>query len=359
MADAQKTEVLAAAAQAPFYPGWRIRIVRYAQPLAERGIALRPLLLFDGREAVSGATAWPRAAGKLAGAELALRRRLAREPAGGVAWVQRNVSNLPLLDVERRLASGRRLVLDVDDAIWLDGRLAGGSPLAALKGGPRKLRWLAGRADVVLAGNDYLAENLGKWSKAVEVVPSVVDVGATPQREHADGEALVLGWIGSPTTGQYLRDVLPALEQAARRLAPRPVRLLALGTELTHEGSLRVELRRWTEEAELAALGEIDIGLMPLADNPWTRGKCAYKALQYMAAGLPVVASAVGVSAAVVEGSGAGHAVHDDAGWVEAITRLGEDRDLRAQLGAAGRRAVDADYSVRRWAPVVAAALRG
>ena len=115
----------------------------------------------------------------------------------------------------------------------------------------------------------------------------------------------------------------------------------------------------WSEPREQSFLAEIDIGLMPLPDNPWTRGKCAYKALQYMAAGVPVVADDVGVSAEVIGHGEAGLIAGRNGEWSDHLDELAGDVELRARLGAAGRRRVEQDFSVRRWAPPLAAILRG
>ena len=113
----------------------------------------------------------------------------------------------------------------------------------------------------------------------------------------------------------------------------------------------------WSIEAERAALSRIDVGLVPQPNTPWTRGKSAYKAIQYMASGIPVVADDVGVVSTHV-GDG-GVVVSDGDGWVDALLRLARDPDLRQQVGENGRRRAERDFSVERWAPVVAAILRG
>jgi glycosyltransferase involved in cell wall biosynthesis len=119
---------------------------------------------------------------------------------------------------------------------------------------------------------------------------------------------------------------------------------------------VRAEERAWSPAAEREALAEIDIGLMPLDDTPWSRGKCAYKALQYMAAGIPPVVDDVGISAAAVGGAGC---VATGAGqWREALRALADDAGLRTRLGATGRRRVEEEFSPRRWLPTLAAILR-
>jgi glycosyltransferase involved in cell wall biosynthesis len=115
----------------------------------------------------------------------------------------------------------------------------------------------------------------------------------------------------------------------------------------------------WSLEHERTALKEMDVGIMPLPDTPWTRGKCAYKALQYMAAGVPVVADDVGVTADVIGKDSGGCVVRDETGWIEALLTVLSNPTLRNQLGASGRTRVEAKYSVDAWAPTIATILRG
>ena len=165
----------------------------------------------------------------------------------------------------------RRLIYDVDDAVWLSGRQTGGHPLGVLKGAARKVRWLAERAAHTIAGNEILAEHLAAYGKRVTVVPSLVDPASYPLRSHEQGEALTLGWIGSPTTAPYLERAAPVLERLAGE-SNRPVRLLVVGGSAVEIAAVRVEERAWSPEAERQALAEMDVGLMPLEDTPWTHG---------------------------------------------------------------------------------------
>jgi glycosyltransferase involved in cell wall biosynthesis len=304
-----------------------------------------------------------RGAGALGKARLlaASRRRLRLElrdvgEAASTVVVQRQVDLAPSLALERTAARGRRLIYDVDDAVWLSGRQTGGHPLSVLKGAARKVRWLAERAEHTIAGNEILAEHLATYSERVTVVPSLVDPAAYVVRAHAQSETLTLGWIGSPTTAPYLERVAPALERLAGQ-SSRPVRLLVIGGSTAEIAGVRMEERAWSPQAEREALDEMDIGLMPLEDTPWTRGKCAYKALQYMAAGIPPVADDVGVSPATVDG--AGYVVTGEERWLEALIALADDAGLRARLGAVGRRRVEQEFSPERWLPTIAAILRG
>lgn len=349
--------MVAVAAQAPSSPAFRIRVVLPAQRLAATGIAVttEPLLADDEARRFAGGSV-PERARIVLGARRRLRRALPHHGDATTALVQRQADLLPTLALERRVIAGRRLVLDIDDAIWHDaGAGAGGHRFAALKRSGHKTRWLADRADVVVAGNQLLAEHLAAPSRDVRVIPSLVDVAAVPVRAHAEDEVTRIGWIGSATTAPYLQALRPALQ----RLAPGRYELVVVGGRIDPVPGVRTTLIAWSEAAERTTLARMDIGLMPLPDTPFSRGKCAYKALQYMAAGIPIVADDVGVSAQVIGAGGAGLIARSAEDWVEAIDTLAADVALRSRLGAEGRRRVAADFSYDRWLPELAAVLRG
>jgi glycosyltransferase involved in cell wall biosynthesis len=350
--------VIGTSAQGAADAAFRVRLELPARGLAAYGIDLELLPLFAGERAQRF-----RAAGALGKARVlaASRRQLKRDlreagEGASTVVVQRQVDLVPWLALERAAVKGRRLIYDVDDAVWLSGRQTGGHPASVLKGAARKVRWLAERAEHTIAGNEFLAEHLAAHSERVTVVPSLVDPDSYAFRVHEQGETLTLGWIGSPTTAPYLVGIAPVLERFAKQ-SSRPVRLLVVGGSAGEIAGVRVEEHAWSPQVERETLAEMDIGLMPLVDTPWTRGKCAYKALQYMAAGIPPVADDVGVSAATV--GGAGYAVGGTESWLEALQALAADAGLRARLGGAGRRRVEEEFSPRRWLPTIAAILRG
>jgi glycosyltransferase involved in cell wall biosynthesis len=359
---AHLVRVLASGAQGPSAPGFRIRMQLPSAQLRRHGVAIEPLLLFTDEEARAFATSGVAARTRiLLGARRRLKRRISTAGSGcTTAFVQRQVDMLPTRQLERLIAKGRRLVLDIDDAVWFDtAPEAGGHPLAFLKDSRRKVAWLAQRSDAVLAGNDILAEWLSTHSSRVRVVPSLVDPRAVAVREHTDARTVVWGWIGSRSTAVHLRALSDVLGRAARELPDRDVEVLVVGGPAPEVPGARVRELAWTQAVESDALGRIDIGLMPLPDTPWTRGKCSYKALQYMNAGIPVVADDVGVSAQVIADGEGGIIARGRDDWVDALVRLSRDASLRRSLGEGGRRRVVAGFSVERWAPEIAAALRG
>jgi glycosyltransferase involved in cell wall biosynthesis len=354
--------VAAVAAQGLTAPGFRVRVLLLAPELVRYGVRLEPYALFTEAEADTFArgAVWRRAI-VLQRARRRLADRLSKsEDAHSVALIQRQADFLPSLRLERRAASGRRLIWDVDDAIWLDAsRAAGGHRLAAAKGTLRKVRWLASRADRVVAANTYLADHLSRYSSRVVIVPSLVDTRTVEVRTHEDRSELVLGWIGSSTTAPYVQRLAGVISRVARELSDFSVRLLIVGGAMPAGQRFVVDSVPWSVGSESEALKRIDVGLMPMPDNAWTRGKSAYKALQYMSAGIPVVGDDVGVASSVIEPGRAGFVVRTEDEWIEALLALAHDTHLRNRLGENGRRRVEEDYSVERWCPVVAEILRG
>ncbi|MBI3091845.1 MAG: glycosyltransferase family 4 protein [Candidatus Tectomicrobia bacterium] len=244
----------------------------------------------------------------------------------------------------------RRLVFDFDDALAFHER-SRAAPRLSLRSW--KFHAALRAADLVLAGNSYLAELAAPWARRVVVLPTGVPVERyEPKPPATTGAApgaslgLVLGWIGSRSTLGYLEALLPVLEELHRR---RPeVRLKVVADAFPQSRSLPIEAVRWCEAQEAAQVASFDIGLMPLPDTPWTRGKCGLKLLQYLAAGVPVVASPVGVNKEIVRPGLNGYLAAQAREWLERLEELARQPALRARLGAWGRKDVEARFSLRR-----------
>jgi len=351
-------EAIATAAQGPQAPAFRIRLLLPAEALRAHGVNLRPLplLTMDEEQTLQSGTPAARARALL-GARKRLKAQLGGVQDADVVIVQRQIDLFPSRTIERRAIADRALVLDVDDAMWLPQ--PGGHPLGRLRRNAAKLRWLAARADRVIAGNEYLAEWLSRYARAVSVVPSLVDTKKITTRLHGASDTLTLGWIGSRSTVRYLHAAAPALEGFARAHPELRVGLVVVGGDAPAIAGVQTQQWRWSHESESAALAHMDIGLMPLPDDAWTRGKCAYKALQYMAAAVPVVADDVGITASVVGDESAGILARGSKGWQAAIERLAGDVELRQRMGNQGRLRIENDFSVHAWAPRLARLLSG
>jgi glycosyltransferase involved in cell wall biosynthesis len=205
----------------------------------------------------------------------------------------------------------------------------------------------------VTAGNAYLADRAHRAGAGrVEIVPTVVDLEAYNLAPRSEGAIPVVGWIGTPQTWAELARPIHAVLQPVLKAQRATFR--AVGAALTPQESDLLDIRPWSEATEVSAIQAMDIGVMPLPDTPWARGKCGYKLIQYMACGLPVVASPVGVNAEIVEHGVNGFLARTEADWREAIETLLKDPDLRARMGAAGRRKVEERYSLQVWGPRVA-----
>ncbi|MCL5281645.1 MAG: glycosyltransferase family 4 protein [Planctomycetes bacterium] len=234
----------------------------------------------------------------------------------------------------RRLAG--TVIYDFDDAVMYSNREDG--RICRIRA--RRFRRAVALSSLVLAGNEYLAQHARQYNAHVEILPTGLDVGAYPVATPQEKDGLIrLVWIGSGSVLKHLRRIVPALEELGRRFPQ--VRLRIISNEFLDLRRMPVEQRPWSRRTEVADLVASDIGLAPLTDDPFTRGKCAFKILQYQAAGLPVVASPVGVNEQYVRDGGTGFLVRDPSQWVNRIAALIESPDLRLALGRAGRQDVE------------------
>jgi len=241
------------------------------------------------------------------------------------------------------------LIYDFDDAVMFQAW----SPHRPHAGRLRRFERTVMRANLVLAGNPNLAEHARRTgARHVEVVPTGLDTGRyRPKRDYDSPGPVRLVWIGSRSTLKQLAAFRPALEQIGRAVPGVRLRVIA-DAELDIPG-LAVENVPWRLETETDLLAESDIGIAPLPDTPYTRGKCGFKIVQYMAAGLPVVASPVGVNADYVRDGRTGFRAQSPDEWIERLQRLASDSRLREQMGRAGRRRAEAEFDFSVLAPRV------
>jgi glycosyltransferase involved in cell wall biosynthesis len=270
--------------------------------------------------------------------------------------LQRRLPQRWQLCLLRRAA--RRLLFDFDDAVFLrDSYSPRGVHSAARR---RRFAAAVRAADAVIAGNRFLAEQARRFTAAarVHVIPTCVDPWAYPVAEHPDGAnaatggAVRLVWVGSSSTLRGLEAIRPLLEALGKGIPGLGLKLICdRFFPLEH---LPVLPCPWSESTEGAELAAADIGISWVPDDPWSRGKCGLKVLQYMAAGLPVVANPVGIHADLVRHGESGFLAETPAEWAEAVLELAHNPPLRRRLGEAGRLRVEREYSVAagagRWA---------
>lgn len=270
-----------------------------------------------------------------------------------ILWIEKEL--LPWLPWEiERIMLPRHVpfVVDYDDAVFHRYDLHRSALVRRLLG--RKIDRVMAGSVLVTAGNSYLAERArAAGASWVEIVPTVVDIDHYVVKSPLEsGSRPAIGWIGTPSTWtEYMMPLMPMLRDLASR---SDTRLMAVGAGKAADAHPQVEDLPWSEATEVARIQEMDIGIMPLTDTPWARGKCGYKIIQYMACGIPVVASPVGVNADIVEHGVNGFLATTEGEWREALTTLLRDPDLRRTMGAAGRRKIERHYSLQIWGPRVA-----
>lgn len=281
---------------------------------------------------------------------------LARQPAPDLRWVEKELWPYAPAWLERAVLAQRPYVLDLDDAIFHNYDL---HPLAPVRWAwGRKIDRLMRGAALVTAGNAYLARRaVEAGARNVEIVPTVIDLDHYPPRTPAlpSNAPIDIAWIGSPATVAYLQALAEPLQLLAAR---HPVRLVVIGADAPSFPGVEMVSKPWSADTEAADVASCHIGVMPLPDSPWERGKCGYKLIQYMACSLPVVASPVGANCEIVQPGFNGLLAADSGQWLSALEQLVTDAALRQRLGQAGRRIVEQRYSVQAMAPRLATLLR-
>jgi glycosyltransferase involved in cell wall biosynthesis len=259
--------------------------------------------------------------------------------------------------VERWLARPGKppIVYDFDDAVFLPNVSDANRFIVSLKWA-RKVPAILRLSTRVIAGNDYLAAFARVHNPAVVTIPTCVDTDRfVPRADPRGSGPLVVGWIGSPTTATYL-SMLASVFSRVHADTPFEVKVSGAGSELAFEG-VPVKNVPWSLAEEVSLFNTCDIGVYPLTDDEWSKGKCGFKAIQFMACGVPVVASAVGVNREIIDDGVNGFLASTPAEWEVKLRRLLTDAALRARFAAAGRRTVEERYSLRVCAPRLAAAL--
>jgi len=241
----------------------------------------------------------------------------------------------------------RPRVLDVDDAIFLyrKGRFA---------------RQLARRCDLIICGNDYLAENFARWNKNVTIIPTAVDTQRyMPKKNSRVKQQSIIGWIGTSANSKYLYRIETALSEVLRHWPQATFRIIADSEPIFREiPKDRIEFICWSSEKEVEGIQGMTIGIMPLDDSDWGKGKCSFKMLSYMACGLPVVVSPVGMNKEILSFGNIGIGASTQKEWVEALLELLSDADRCEKMGRLGRMIVQEHFSLDFIAPKLADCLR-
>jgi glycosyltransferase involved in cell wall biosynthesis len=308
-------------------PSFRYRMLSLVGPLEAAGWTVRLESFPSGRY---GVRTWER-------------RELLRRSSVAV------LHQIKLSGAEARLfaAFASRRIFDFDDAIYVRKPRHLGEPADDSWWRRRKFAATCRSVDVVAAGNEVLAAAAAPYARRIVTLPTALDASIYRATSATQDEPPTIAWVGNPENLVYLEMLRPALARLAARHPA--LRLRVICSEFPDWPEVRIEQVQWSPAAEIAALAGAHIGVMPLTDDEWARGKCAFKLLQYMAASLPCVASPVGANAeAVIEGRTGYHA-RDASEWEYALERLIGSAELRARLGAAGRAHLDSRYGLQSY----------
>jgi len=261
-------------------------------------------------------------------------------------------------DLEKMFSNSRvPVVFDLDDAIYGRGIVEFQNPFLRSLQDPSQPEKITALAKAVIAGNSYLKELAEKYNPQVYQIPTPVDTDRfSPLRNSKEisGQKVVIGWIGMGMGLIWLRMLDRVFQELARRFTFRLKVVTRVGETLYNIQGVDVETVNWSYDEEVSEMQSFDIGVMPLSDDEWTRGKCSYKLLQYMAMGIPSVSSRVGMNQEVVSEGVNGMLASDSEEWIEKLSRLIQSVELRAEMGRKARERVCESYSLDRMAPVFA-----
>jgi glycosyltransferase involved in cell wall biosynthesis len=271
-------------------------------------------------------------------------RDLIRASRYDVIFIQREAFMTGSTWFERQFAKRSKVIFDFDDAIWKLDISDANKRLSFLKR-PGKTQKLIRSAHLVIAGNAFLAEFAKEFNRNVKIIPTTIDTDYHLPKPKTSNGLVTIGWTGSLTTIKHFRLAEKVLEKIRKKYGDR-VRYKVIGDKNYVNESLGIRGIAWNRKTEVEDLNGIDIGIMPLPDDEWARGKCGFKGLQYMAMEIAPVISPVGVNTEIVQHGENGFLASTEEEWINYISMLIDDPELRHRIGKAARRTVIERYSV-------------
>jgi glycosyltransferase involved in cell wall biosynthesis len=263
-----------------------------------------------------------------------------------IVFVQREALMIGSTWFEKKIGQSKaKYVFDFDDSIWLMDTSEGNKKYEWLKN-PEKTAKNIRMADLVFAGNAYLADYAKKFNPNTRIVPTTIDTDFhRPDHSLRNKEVLTIGWSGSRTTIKHFENALPYLKKLKEKYSDK-IRFAVMGDASYEHAELGIKGIAWTAESEVAVLNSFDIGIMPLPDDEWAKGKCGLKGLSYMACEIPTIMSPVGVNTEIIQHGVNGLLAGTDEEWFAALLQLIESEALRKEMGRKARQTVVEKYSV-------------
>jgi glycosyltransferase involved in cell wall biosynthesis len=335
-------------------PSNRLRVEQYFPYLERHGVEpiLRPFMSSDLYNIRHAPGSMIRKVASLGFSTVSRFLDIQRAANADVIFVHREAFPVGGPFIEEKLAAaGPPVVFDFDDAIYLLNTGLASRTVGLLKR-PSKTARIVNLSTTVIAGNENLKAYASDYNRNIVVIPTPVDTSVfapAPEPRPGNTRKVVIGWMGSNTTAPYLRMVGDALAEVTRRYPEVEIR--AIGGSYVPPISPNLTVQRWSLARELDDLHGFDIGIMPMPDTEWTRGKCGFKALLYMACAVPPVCSPVGMTTDIVQDGANGLLATTTEEWIEKLSMLVEDPTLRRQMGAAGRQTVEEKFSLATHAP--------
>ena len=243
--------------------------------------------------------------------------------------------------------SNAKLIFDFDDAIWHLDISKANRRFSFLKN-PSKTGQIIKLCDMVFAGNSYLANYSKNFCERVVIIPTTIDTDEYIRIRKPETDTVTIGWSGSITTIKHFEFALPFLREIKKRYGDK-IRIKVIGDASYRNSEFGITGIGWTKQDEIKELSDIDIGIMPLHDDEWAKGKCGLKGLQYMALEIPTIMSPVGVNTEIITDGINGFLASTTDEWVDKIGKLVDSKSLRTQMGTKARERVLQNYSVHAW----------
>ncbi|WP_321463682.1 glycosyltransferase family 4 protein [uncultured Vibrio sp.] len=269
-----------------------------------------------------------------------------------ILWIEKELFPYFPAIFERALRLfGVKFIVDYDDAIFHNYDLSSNYLIKRFLG--NKIDKVMALSTATVAGNQYLSDRaISAGSKNVKIIPTVVDITRYSVKE-TDNKKTVVGWIGSPSTQKYVVELLPVFLKLSKSVVFKLVLVGATEDIVDQLTGLDVEVIPWGEDTEVNNIQSMDIGIMPLHNGPWEKGKCGYKLIQYMACGKPVVASKVGANIEIVNSPSIGFLADNSEEFYDCLVKILNDPLRRKSMGLSGRKIVKSKYTVQAQLPAL------
>ena len=265
-----------------------------------------------------------------------------------IIFIQREAFMTGTVFFEKQFARSKaKVIFDFDDSIWMQNVSDANKRFSFLKDATKTSKIIA-LSDMIFAGNQYLSDYAKPFNNNIRIVPTTIDTVEYERMVLPKEEKICIGWSGSITTIQHFKFAVPALIKIKKKYGER-IKIKVIGDANYKNDELDVVSMNWNKQDELKELSSFDIGIMPLPDDEWAKGKCGLKGLQYMALAIPTIMSPVGVNSEIIQSGVNGFLATTDDDFVNAISKLVDDEILRKQVCAAGRKTVVEKFSVLAW----------